>query len=85
MALHTVPVSPPLLTLDEAAGELRVSRRTLERRIKAGHMATVRHGRTVRVARAELWRYIASATVRAGVPASAAPSGRTLAPGERLW
>lgn len=78
-------MSLALLTLDEAAAELRISRRTLERRIEAGRLATVRDGRTVRVARAELRRYIAHATTRGGSSGSNAPSGRTLAPGERLW
>jgi excisionase family DNA binding protein len=78
-------MSSVLLTLDEAAAELRISRRTLERRIDAGRLATVRDGRTVRIARAELRRYIASATTRVGSSVSDAASGRSLAPGERLW
>ena len=78
-------MSSALLTLDEAAAELRISRRTLERRIDAGRLAAFRDGRTVRVTRAELRRYIVSATTRASSSVSNAPSGRTLAPGERLW
>ena len=48
-----------LLTLDEAARELRCARRSVERQI-AGHRLTVVHvGRSVRVERRELERFIA--------------------------
>lgn len=48
-----------LLTLDEAAHELRCARRSIERQI-AGHRLHVVHvGRSVRVERRELERFIA--------------------------
>ena len=48
-----------LLTLDEAARELRCARRSIERQI-AGHCLNVVHvGRSVRVERTELERFIA--------------------------
>ena len=47
-----------LLTLDEAARELRCARRSVERQI-AHHRLTVVHvGRSVRVERSELERFI---------------------------
>lgn len=48
-----------LLTLDEAARQLRCARRSLERHV-AGHRLRVVHmGRSVRVERGELERFIA--------------------------
>jgi len=39
------------MTRDEAAGVLKVSRKTLDRRIRAGLLKVARHGRRVLVAR----------------------------------
>ncbi len=50
---------PMLLTLNEVAVELRCARRSVERRIAAREIRTVRFGRCVRVERAELARFIA--------------------------
>ncbi|GAB3988962.1 helix-turn-helix domain-containing protein [Nocardioides marmoraquaticus] len=47
-----------LLTLDEAARELRCARRSLERQIARRHLAVVHVGRSVRVERRELVRFI---------------------------
>ena len=50
-----------LLKPVEAAEKLRISRRTLDREIAAGHLPTVRIGkRAVRVDEATLDQYIAS-------------------------
>ena len=48
-----------LLTLDEAATELRCARRSIERHVAARHMDVVRIGRSVRIERSELERFIA--------------------------
>jgi excisionase family DNA binding protein len=53
-----------LYTLDEAAAELQVSRRTVEREVKAGRIRVIRIGparRLVRVADRELKAYLAAA------------------------
>jgi len=49
-----------LLTLDEVAEKLRVSRRTVERLVDAGRIRVLRVGRRVRVAETELETYVAS-------------------------
>ena len=51
-----------LLTLDEVAGRLRVSRRTVERLIDVGRIRPVRIGRRVLVTARELDAYVASLT-----------------------
>jgi excisionase family DNA binding protein len=73
-----------LLTLDEAAQELRCSRRTIERRIAAGKLRVFRDAGTVRIGADELRRYVAAHTERSH-SALVHPMGRALAPGERLW
>lgn len=53
-----------LLTLDEAAAELQVSRRTVEREVKAGRIRVTKIGpsrRLVRVTERELKAYLAAA------------------------
>jgi excisionase family DNA binding protein len=62
MNLSAPDVTSPLLTLDEVAQILRVSRRTVERRVKSGELPAVRTGRkrsNVRVDGRELqsWLY----------------------------
>ena len=57
-----------LRTLDDAAAELACSRRTVERWIAAGELATVRVGRTVRVSTSALDRFIAAHETTTGVP-----------------
>jgi excisionase family DNA binding protein len=49
-----------LLTLDEAARQLRCARRSLERYVAGHHLRVVRLGRAVRVERRELERFIAA-------------------------
>jgi excisionase family DNA binding protein len=49
-----------LLTLDEAARQLRCARRSLERYVAAHHLAVVHLGRAVRVERVELHRFVAA-------------------------
>lgn len=47
-----------LMTLDEAARELRCARRSLERQVARRQLAVVHVGRSVRVERRELVRFI---------------------------
>ena len=79
-----------LLTVGEAALELGVSSRTVQRRIAAGALRAFKDGRLVRVDRLELARYVAAHTARpapraviarARLAASAASGDRV----ERLW
>jgi excisionase family DNA binding protein len=79
-----------LLTVGEAALELGVSSRTVQRRIAAGALRAFKDGRLVRVDRLELARYVAAHTARPaaravtarGRPAAPAASGDRV---ERLW
>jgi excisionase family DNA binding protein len=49
---------PSLLTLDEAAEILRLSRRTLENWIRQGKLTPIRFGRNVRIERSEVERLL---------------------------
>lgn len=49
-----------LLTLDQVAEQLQVSRRTIERLIAAGRIRPHRLGRAIRVSSRELEAYLAS-------------------------
>ena len=57
--LTTTAADTLLLTLDEAARQLRCARRSVERQIASHHLAVVHVGRSVRVERRELERFIA--------------------------
>ncbi len=46
--------SDDFLTVNEAAARYRVSRRTIERHIKAGRIRVTRVGRLIRIRRADL-------------------------------
>lgn len=50
----------PLLTLQDSADILRVSLKTLRRRIDAGELAVIRDGRILRVHPNDLERYISA-------------------------
>ncbi|VXC37736.1 helix-turn-helix domain-containing protein [Nocardioides sp. AX2bis] len=60
-APSTGPAAPVtmLLTLDEVARELRCARRSVERQITRHRLAAVHVGRSVRIERRELERYVA--------------------------
>ncbi len=51
---------PRLLTLQDAAGILNTSMKTLRRRIDAGQLPVIRDGRIVRVHPRDLERYISA-------------------------
>ena len=61
-------MSVRLHTLDEAAETFACSRRTVERWIAAGELATVRVGRTVRVSTTALDRFIVAHETTTGEP-----------------
>lgn len=50
---------PQLLSVEDVAGTLSVSQKTVRRMLDAGVLPTCRVGRLVRIQRAELERYIA--------------------------
>ena len=54
-----------LLTLDQVADRLQVSRRTVERLVAAGRIRIVRIGRAIRVTERELEAYVAAQRGRA--------------------
>ncbi len=79
-------MTPRLLTLAEAAEVLRVSAKTVRRRIEGGDLPAVRLGpRTLRVREDDLQRYIATRVVRPREARVSSSAGRPLAAGERLW
>lgn len=55
-----------LLTVQEVADAMRVSRMTVYRLIKAGHMPAIRVGRHFRIRGADLERYLDTQTVGGG-------------------
>ncbi|MEO6874391.1 MAG: helix-turn-helix domain-containing protein [Opitutaceae bacterium] len=63
------PASPALaISLQEAAQQLGVHRRTLEREIQRGRFpSTIRIGRAVRVLMTDFERYMATQAVRSGL------------------
>ncbi len=52
-------MSEPLMTLDDVAEDLRVSRRTVERLVHLGRIRVVRIGRAIRVTPREYDAFIA--------------------------
>lgn len=56
--LRPTPARPSLLKLDEVAGVLRCTRRSLERQTAAQRIAVVHIGRSVRIEPAELDAYL---------------------------
>jgi excisionase family DNA binding protein len=57
--LTTTAADTLLLTLDKAARELRCARRSVERHVASHRLRVVHLGRSVRVERRELERFIA--------------------------
>lgn len=75
-----------LLTLAEAADELRCSVATVRRRIQTGALPTYRDGRLVRIRDDDLRRYVVERVCRRVTAAELdRPGGRRLREGERLW
>lgn len=52
------PKGGKLLTLDEVAERLQVSRRTVQRHIKAGKLVAIKMNRAVRVRHSDLEKFI---------------------------
>ena len=59
-SLTPMAVDTMLLTLDEAARQLRCARRSLERYVAGRHLQVVHLRRAVRVERRELERFVAT-------------------------
>ena len=57
--MNPLPARLHLLTLKEAAAVLRISIKTLQRRIAAGQLSAIRDGRMLRITLSEIERYIA--------------------------
>jgi excisionase family DNA binding protein len=74
-----------LLTLVEAADELRCSVATIKRRIHAGELPAYRDGRLVRVREDDLRRYVAERVHRVTIAPRVRGAGRAIRKGERLW
>ncbi len=54
----------PLLTVDEVANLMRVSKMTVYRLIKAGHLAAIRVGKNYRIRRSDINRYLTGRAVQ---------------------
>jgi excisionase family DNA binding protein len=67
-AAHYDPLD--LLTLDEVAALTKRHRRTVERDVVAGRLRTVKLGRSTRVPRTELERYLAESGYNVDSPIS---------------
>lgn len=75
-----------LLTLDEAAGRLSCSTRTLRRRIRDGSLPSFRDGGLVRVRDVDLERYVAANVARVELHrAGVRTAGVVLPSRARLW
>lgn len=66
--------APKLLTMKEAARELRRSKRTVERRIASGALSSIREGKNVFVLSDDLRAYIATRHQEAASAHTVAPS-----------
>lgn len=53
-------ISAPLLTIDDAAFLLRVSKKTISRRIASGQLAAIHDGRIVRIHREAVDAFVAA-------------------------
>ena len=74
-----------LMTTAEVATALRLSRRTVERRVAEGDLVPVRLGRAVRFDPAEVTRFLATCAPDHQPSLRLVPRGRALPPGERYW
>lgn len=63
MPSQPTPPIPDLLTVDDVARILRISTKTVRRRIETGDLPHIRHGRSIRVLQDDLTRYIAGLRV----------------------
>jgi len=57
--MNELPARLVMLTIGEAADALRVSPKTIQRRIAAGQLSAFRDGRMLRIPQPEIERYIA--------------------------
>ena len=79
-------MSERLLTIEEAAGQLGCSTRTLRRRIDDGSLPAFRDGRLVRMRDVDLERYVAANVTRTALTrAGVRTAGVVLPGGARLW
>ena len=53
------PISEPLLTVEEVASLLRVSKKTILRRIASGEICAIRDGRLLRIRQDSLDAFVA--------------------------
>lgn len=73
---------PDMLTVGEVAGVLRVHPRSVQRWASQGRFTAVRAGRTYRIPRADVLRWIATTSPQGDDTSQVAP--RSEAPGEAL-
>jgi excisionase family DNA binding protein len=78
------------MSIDQAAAELLMSRRTLERRIAAGEIAVFRDGRIRGIRLVDVERYVARKTCTPTASLNTTPAvtprrGVRVPAGQRLW
>lgn len=74
-----------LLTIQEAAETLRVSRITIRRHIAGGRLAAVKAGKVVRIPKDSLDQLLAPIAPAAGAPQRPSRRTRCLTPEDALW
>ncbi|MFC4692268.1 helix-turn-helix domain-containing protein [Geodermatophilus arenarius] len=79
-----LPADPILLTPEEAAQVLRIGRTTLYALMKAGELRPVHIGRSCRLSRAELERYVRGLEAPRTMPARQPARGRSAADQQEL-
>ncbi len=74
-----------LLTIQEAAATLKVSRITIRRHIAGGRLKAVKAGKLVRISKDSLERLLAPIAPAAGAPQRLSRRTRCLTPEDALW
>ena len=68
---------PTLLTVDEVATVLRVHPRSIQRWAREGRVPSVRVGRSYRIARADVVRWVLDASSESGTTVAVSPPSAT--------
>jgi excisionase family DNA binding protein len=74
---HLLAPYPTMLTVDEVATVLRVHPRSIQRWAREGRVPSVRVGRSYRIARADVVRWMLDASSASDTAAGVSPSSAT--------
>lgn len=70
---HILAAYPAILTVADVAAIIRVHPRSVQRWAKQGHLPAIRAGRTYRIARADLRRWLISSSAPASSAGASTP------------